>query len=265
MTEKQVFVFDVDDTIAESCQPIGPKFVRVMRYLQEQDKDLVFISGSTVDQINEQLDPFTSIVGRKNGVHVLGTSGTQYQALYPRSPLAPYFMRRITYYKETLSQSHQDLVINELKKIVKLNNIETMTTEEDQIQNRESQITLSCLGRHAPSQDKKAYDPTRVKRAQYVDAIYSALNKETIPKFDVKIGGTTSIDITYAGRTKAWGFKKFLEQPGHQDIKRSDCIFFGDQLQLGGNDHSMREIMDCIEVVSPEDTMNHISRIMKYP
>ena len=48
-----------------------------------------------------------------------------------------------------------------------------------------------------------------------------------IEKYDYKIGGTTSIDVTKNGLDKGWGIKEFAR---HQKIPLQEIIFFGDKI-----------------------------------
>ena len=71
----------------------------------------------------------------------------------------------------------------------------------------------------------------------------------------MKIGGTTSVDITKKGFDKEWGIRKFAE---HRGIDHSEIIFFGDKLHPGGNDFAASKVVDCIAVTNPEDTLNKL-------
>lgn len=68
----------------------------------------------------------------------------------------------------------------------------------ERIEDRGSQITFSGLGQHAPLAAKAAWDPDFAKRKRLQAALGLAL-----PGFAVRIGGSTSVDITRAGIDKA--------------------------------------------------------------
>ncbi len=68
------------------------------------------------------------------------------------------------------------------------------------IKDRGSQITFSALGQQAPLEEKKKWDPHFTKRKK----IKSILDT-SIPKFSVRMGGATSVDITRPGIDKAYG------------------------------------------------------------
>ena len=54
----------------------------------------------------------------------------------------------------------------------------------------------------------------------------------------VRIGGSTSIDITRPGIDKAYGIRKLVEETGF-DI--DEMLFIGDALYPGGNDAPVRD------------------------
>ena len=74
------------------------------------------------------------------------------------------------------------------------------------IEDRESQITYSALGQQAPLDAKKTWDPDFSKRMK----IKAALDRD-LPDFSVRLGGTTSIDITLPGIDKAYGIRKLRD------------------------------------------------------
>jgi hypothetical protein len=66
------------------------------------------------------------------------------------------------------------------------------------IEDRGSQITFSALGQQAPLAEKEKWDPDFAKRKKI-----TAILKNLIPEFSVRMGGATSIDVTKPGIDKA--------------------------------------------------------------
>jgi hydroxymethylpyrimidine pyrophosphatase-like HAD family hydrolase len=56
--------------------------------------------------------------------------------------------------------------------------------------------------------------------------------------FSVRLGGTTSIDITKPGIDKAYGIRKLKDMLG---IKIKEMVFVGDAMFPGGNDYAAKE------------------------
>lgn len=59
-----------------------------------------------------------------------------------------------------------------------------------------------------------------------------------IPEFTVRLGGTTSVDVTKHGIHKAYGINKLRTILG---IAIEEMIFVGDALFPGGNDYPAKE------------------------
>jgi hypothetical protein len=125
----------------------------------------------------------------------------------------------------------------------------------EQIEDRGSQITFSALGQHAPLEEKDKWDPDIGKRKK-IKAVLDGL----IPEFSVRIGGSTSIDITKPGIDKAYGIRKLRDL---LSISLEEMIYIGDALYVGGNDYPAKEVgVDCIPVKDPEDTKRVIQTII---
>jgi len=83
---------------------------------------------------------------------------------------------------------------------------------------------------------------------------------ELIPDFSIRLGGTTSVDITRPGVDKAYGIAKLADTLG---IAKEDMIFVGDALFPGGNDYPAKEAgVVCIEVKGPNETKLVIEAIV---
>ncbi len=103
----------------------------------------------------------------------------------------------------------------------------------DVIEDRGSQITFSALGQKAPIEEKKKWDPDFSKRRKM-----QAILGQLIPEFSVRLGGTTSVDVTKPGIDKAYGIRKLRDILG---LPIAEMIFVGDALFPGGNDYPAKE------------------------
>ena len=75
---------------------------------------------------------------------------------------------------------------------------------------------------------------------------------EKLPGLEVRIGGTTSTDITLPGIDKAYGIGRLLELNGWS---KEETLFFGDKIEEGGNDFPVKQMgVDSIGVRGWEDT-----------
>jgi hypothetical protein len=131
----------------------------------------------------------------------------------------------------------------------------TQKTWGDVIEDRGSQITFSALGQQAPLPEKKQWDPDFNKRKKL-----KAIIDKLIPEFSVRLGGTTSVDITKPGIDKAYGIRKLRDNLG---IGLDEMIFIGDALFPGGNDYPAKEAgVLSIQVSAIDETKRVIEAIV---
>jgi phosphomannomutase len=233
-------VFDVDNTITESCTEITDDMATTLNRLEQQ---LVFISGTHIPELKRMV---SSKLNR--GHHLLGNVGTHYVLISPGSEQEIY--------NKKLTESEMQEIVSAIEKLKKKYHLRPLTSKEDQVQNRGSQITLSILGRNAPRENKAPYDIDQQKRKEFVGFLEKILGED---KYEFGIGGTTSIDITHKGNDKGVALEIFIKE---LDISKEDLLFFGDQLSPGGNDYPViRTGIKCIRVKNPEETLEILKTI----
>jgi len=115
------------------------------------------------------------------------------------------------------------------------------------MEDRGGQITYSALGQQAPLQEKEKWDSDFAKRKK-IKAILDAV----LPELSIRLGGTTSIDVTKPGIDTAYGIRKLR---GLFGISLKEMIFIGDALFEGGNDYPAKEAgVLSIQVKGPNET-----------
>jgi phosphomannomutase len=240
-SNKKVIIADVDETICESCTEVSTEMAESINNLIRSGYTFAFISGTHVKELLRMISS-----GVKEKHHLLGTTGTNYTLVE----------NDVTHeiYNFSFSKEEKQDIFSAFEKLINHYNMISMTTKADQLQDRDSQITLSPLGRNAPLKLKKEYDPDGKKRKKYVEYLNNIIDAT---KFEIKIGGTTSIDITRKGLDKAWGIKKFAE---HHNIKLSEILFIGDKIYSGGNDYAASKIVDFISVKNPYETLERLRK-----
>lgn len=219
----KVVAFDLDDTLAESKQPIEPL---IAEYLVELARliPVCIISGGRYEQFQTQLiAQLPADSSALVNLHLMPTCGTAYyrfiddewQQIYAHN-LAD---TEITQATTAIEQAAQHLGFWEPHSF------------GPRIDNRGTQVTFSALGQQAPPHLKKQWDPTGTKREQLRQHIQQAL-----PGLEVRAGGSTSIDITRHGIDKAFGIRELIVR---LDVDPSAVLFVGDRLEPGGNDHAV--------------------------
>ncbi len=158
-------------------------------------------------------------------------------------------------YSEDLTDPQKERIVSALKKATDSLGLTPAKVWGEVIEDRGSQITFSALGQQAPLQEKKDWDPDFAKRKKM-----KAFLDDLIPDFSVRLGGTTSVDITRPGIDKAYGVAKLADTLG---IAKENMIFVGDALFPGGNDYPAKEAgVVCIEVRDPNETKLVIEAIV---
>ncbi|HEX20531.1 MAG TPA: HAD-IIB family hydrolase, partial [Acidiferrobacteraceae bacterium] len=158
-------------------------------------------------------------------------------------------------YSEDFTNEQKTIIIRSLKQVIESSDFNLHKTWGEVIEDRGSQITFSALGQNAPIEEKKKWDPDFAKRKRM-----KTLLDDIIPEFSVRLGGTTSIDVTKPGIDKAYGIRKLRDT---LCIAISEMIFVGDALFPGGNDYPAKETgVVCIQVRDPDEAKRVIEAII---
>lgn len=246
---KKLLAFDLDDTLAITKSPISDRMAELLGELLEYF-DVCIISGGRyeqfVSQVIERLDVSPMALRR---LHLMPTCGTRYYR-YNETEKDWNLV-----YAEDLTEEQKKKIIHELEVAAKKLGYWEEHPAGDIIEDRLSQITYSALGQKAKPEDKYAWDPDASKK----HAIRK-LAAPNLPGFEVRVGGTTSVDVTRPGIDKAYGMQKLIDI---LDISREEILFFGDKLQEGGNDYPVKAMgIDSIEVHDWRDTVRRLEAIL---
>ena len=245
---KKLIVFDLDGTLAGSKSPLDSEMSGLLHDLLLIVKVAV-ISGGDWPQFEKQLLSNFPHDERLANLSLLPTCGTKFY----RYDSAAW--KKI--YSEDLTAEERDKILSSLTKAIISADFKTDKLRGEQIEDRGSQITFSALGQKAPLEEKNKWDPDFSKRKK-IKAILDTL----VPEFSVRIGGSTSIDITKPGIDKAYGIRKLRDLLG---ISLKEMIYIGDALYVGGNDYPAKEAgVDCISVKDPNETKRVILTIIEH-
>jgi hypothetical protein len=241
---KALIVFDLDGTLAPSKSAIDPEMAALLTALLAVVK-VAIISGGALPQFETQVLAHLPEHDRFGNLSLLPTSGTTFFR---------YTDAWHTLYSENLSEDQKHKIIAALNSAVASAGFQVDKVWGETIEDRGSQITYSALGQQAPLDAKSQWDPDFTKR-QKIKAILDGL----LPDFSVRLGGSTSIDVTLPGIDKAYGIRKLRDV---LDIPIAEMIYVGDALFPGGNDYPARETgADCIQVRDPDETKRVIEAI----
>lgn len=246
LSEKQLFVFDLDGTLAKSKTPMEPAMVELFTKLLKKRK-IAVIGGGWLPVFEWQLlEPLKDHTSLFSNLFLFPTSG----ATFLRYEEGAW--KQV--YAHQLSQE-QRMQIKEAfeKAFIDIGYQQPETLYGDVIEDRGTQVTFSALGQKAPIELKHAYTgSSQDRRREIVEAL-----KTYVSDVEIKIPGTTSIDVTMKGIDKGYGIEQMVEYLG---IPVEQMIFSGDALYEGGNDEAVKRTgIETVSVADPEDTMRHMT------
>jgi len=245
---KNLIAFDLDGTLAESKQPIDDHMAACLSSLLDI-AIVAIISGGDWKQFDTQVVSRLPASSKLERLFIMPTTGAK---LYQ---FANGNWKQI--YAESFSAPEREEILAALNRAVADADVKPERLWGAQVEDRGTQITFSALGQQAPVEAKKAWDPDQAKRAALQRNLV-----EQLPGFSIKIGGTTSIDITREGVDKAYAIAKLVEQTA---IPREAMLFFGDAIFPGGNDDPVRAAgVDSIRVSGPAETAAIIEALVAW-
>ena len=242
---KRLIVFDLDGTIAESKAPLDGEMAGLLGGLLGIVKVAV-ISGGSWQQFETQLLTHLPHDERLKSLSLLPTCGTQFFRFTGD-------WEKI--YSEDFTADEKEKIFSSFKKAIAAAGFPVEKAWGEVVEDRGSQVTFSALGQRAPIEAKKTWDPDFTKRKKI-----KVILDDLIPEFSVRLGGTTSIDVTQPGIDKAYGIRKLRDT---LDIAIQDMLFIGDALFPGGNDYPAKEAgAQSIQVKDPHETKRVIEAIV---
>lgn len=247
---KKVIAFDLDDTLAITKSEISDRMSELLGRLLEK-YDVCVITGGTFEQIEKQVVRRIEAPAHiMNRLHLMPTCGTRY---YRYDELEAKWVLQ---YAQDLTKDQKAKIIDVLERVAKEMDIWCPTPAGEIIEDRHSQITMSALGQQATPEDKYEW----AEKYKDIRPVYRDKVAALLPDVEVRIGGTTSTDITLPGVDKAYGMRKLVEA---LDISKDEVLFMGDKLREGGNDYPVKAMgIDSIEVDGWETTAYVIEGVL---
>lgn len=244
----QLVMFDLDKTLARSKQPLTAEMATLVASLLVHTRVAVISGGALpqfLSQVVTQLPASTNLAN----LYLLPTSGA---ALYEWKEGA---------WSKVYEEHIEEVEAKRIEESIRASCAETglidlaSSSYGERIEYRGAQVTLSALGQRAPVEEKEAWDPDGSKKEALRRAIAAKL-----PEYDVKVGGSTSIDVTKHGINKAYGVRKISE---HLHIPIAKMLYIGDALFPGGNDEVVKGSgIATRQVADPAETIQVIGALL---
>lgn len=233
------FFFDLDNTLTRSKSPILEEHKHILQSLSSC-ADIIVVSGAKEDEIRKRIPLPSLYVLSQNGNHAENPDGSVlwHRALSPEQKEAIY------------------VCIEKMRRNLALE----VRDPSDLIEDRDCQIAYSLIGHHEDIEKKESFDPTFTKRTALLSLFASDLNslRETM-SVEVRMGGTTVLDFMGAGTHKGYNVAAFIEAMGW---KREDAVYFGDALFPGGNDETVKGVIETRPVKDYRETFDILTTLI---
>ena len=256
MAKRKVIAFDLDGTLAASKSPITDRMSDLLGRLLEKYQVCV-MSGGKFEQFEKQLVANLRVDTKSlDRLHLMPTCGTRYYRYHGKTG------KWKLQYAEDLTEPQKKKIIKAINDGARALGYLEKKTWGPVIEDRHSQISWSALGQDVVDElgdkgirIKEEWDPTGEKKKKLRDYV-----AKLIPEFEVRAGGSTTIDVTKQGIDKAYGMQKLLDM---LSISKDDVFFIGDRLSEGGNDYPVKAMgMDCMEISHWQETAAAIEAIL---
>ena len=136
-------------------------------------------------------------------------------------------------YSENVSAAEKEKSVCSLKQGVTSSGFTVRQSWGEVIEDRGRQNMFPPLGQQAPIEEMKKWDADFAKRLR-IEVQFDTV----LPAFSVRLGGTTTVDVTKPGIDQAYGIRRRHDALG---IAIQDTILIGDALFPGGNEYSAKE------------------------
>lgn len=248
---KKIIAFDVDDTLVKSKNPLTAEMRDLLAELLKK-YEVAIISGSRYEIFQTNIiAPLAEVAGDDlKHMHILPTCGTRY---YTYSGDVDNWNLE---YAQDFTQEQKDKISEVCERLAREFGLWPEEPYGEVVEDRLSQIAMSLLGQQAPAEAKyEWYDKNKEAAYKLTEAIAAEL-----PDFEVRYGGTTTVDITTKGVDKAYGMQNLLDA---LKCTKEEALFIGDRLEEGGNDYPVRAMgVDSIDVSGWEDTPHVVRGIL---
>jgi len=245
---KKLILFDLDQTLADSKQPLDDEMSELLKKLLEIKK-VGIISGGKYEYFEEfvikKLDASNELLEK---LFLFPTCGAKFHRFQNN--------QWFEVYSHELSKTEREKIIQSLQNALSEWGYKTPEkTWGEIIEDRGTQVTFSAFGQQAPLDIKEVWDPDGKKRKEITEKL-----QLLIPQFEIRIGGSTSIDVTKKGIDKGYGVRQIVKELG---IKKEEIFFVGDKIYPGGNDYPVKqEGVESLQISGPEETKKVIQKIL---
>jgi phosphomannomutase len=243
-----LIIFDLDDTLAESKSQLSPEMALTLGRLLAKTS-VAIITGGKYEQIIKQVVSQLSSDANLENLFLFPTCGSSYfrfeegtwkniyEELLPKDWVAKIF--------QALRDAQRDAGV-----------VTEWPFYGEQIEDRWTQVSWSALGQQCPGDIKVLWDPNQAKRLSMLPFLHVS-----IPEYEVRVGGATTIDVTRKGIDKKYGI---FQMEKYLNVPLTEMLFIGDAIFPGGNDYAAVEAgIDYRKTTGPDMTRDIIEDLLQ--
>jgi phosphomannomutase len=243
----KLIAFDLDGTLAPSKGLISLEMSRALKDLLDYVPVCIITGGSEKQIYSQVLSRLLPDTNLKN-LHLMPTSGAKY--------LKYKFWGWRTIYSIELKKEQARQIEGALRVAAELLGYWPEKPYGKVIENRGAQVTFSALGQKAPEYLKKTWDEDGSKKRLLKNVV-----SKMIPEFEIRSGGSTSIDVTRIGIDKGFAVRELMNRTF---LKKEEILFVGDRFDIDGNDYPVIDTgVEYREVFDPKETLKLIRDLIK--
>lgn len=240
-------IFDLDDTLSESGQPPLETVLNKLVALSSR-VPVAIISGASFERIERDVGKRLALTHAHHGNFYV----------FPETAAQCHHWKNNAWemaYHFPLPFEERESIKAALNEVVAELRLYESAEDVSWVVERETSIAFVGVVKGASQAEKKAWDPDGKKRLRLANAL-----QERLPGYEVRIGGSTTIDITRKGMTKAYGVEWLANE---LNIHPNEMLFIGDAFYEGGNDAVVIPTGIQIHATSgPEETEQLIDKML---
>lgn len=247
----KLIVFDLDGTLAESKQRVSAEIGELLGSLLKR-MPVGVMSGGGFPQFEKQFFPALPPEANLANLYIFPDNAAQCFVYRGGSWHAQY--------DNAFTPTEREHILKALDEALRETGLHEVPVRVwgERIEDRGAEIVFSGLGQQAPPAEKRAWDPDGAKKRALREALVKRL-----PEFSEGANGSTSVDITRKGMTKAYGVERLS---GLTQIPIANMLYVGDALGEGGNDAAVIPTgIKTHAVFGPKETAAFIENLLKQP
>lgn len=242
---KKIIIFDLDGTLTRSRTAMDNEMSELFTGLLKKYKAAI-VSGGIRNQFEKQVVIPLGNDENLSNLYILPANGTS---------LWEYKNSWNKVYEDLLTENEKDAIRKAMENVLEKTGYQSLFRDKKGImEDKGGQISLSVYNPDWLVSEKEVWDPLRIKREPL-----RVILQDLLPEFEVKIGGTTTIDVTRKGIDKGLAVRKILD---FFHFQKEEALFVGDATEPGGNDYAATLVVDSISVIGPEDTKKVIKDLI---